>query len=179
MRCFLILLVLLFACGNGKVNSNGLTVEETKSVVASNERTILYFWTSWCSASRSVLSRVYRPALDSIRASDLPYRILLVYASGVKPIDIPEFDSSEFSTLRHPGTGFPLDDRMEIRAFLIELLGKEKTNEILKGKYSFGVPVEIMLDKDLNVVIPDVPQHTELLLKALRGELGEGLSEEE
>jgi hypothetical protein len=166
-------LEMLIACGfltgcSGKAPANlSLNSTQLQKIIRQKKYTVLFFWTSWCSVSKQIIPKTYLAIADSVSRNHIDANLVLLCGSPetdstVKGLNIPGLQSYYIAPL---GNGFPFTDRMKIKKYIHRLFPEYDFKQ-LKG-LSYGIPVTLIVDKNMQVVNPNGAQDVKSLLRTL------------
>ena len=129
-----------------------ITKESLKDSLSVENESIVFFWTGWCGGSKMQLQNHYLPLADSIKSQDLDVKLLLIASDENIPLtEVQQYREKGISVfyLERPGTN-PIANRMAIKKFINKSFPDNNFTHL--DKFGFGIPVSMLIDKDLNIV---------------------------
>jgi hypothetical protein len=154
---FIFVLILLAAC-NGNQKDN---IQFLQGKLKAKLKTIAFFWTTWCGASKSVLKSTY--CNRNFNDSDLQVLSICVDCDVAKISKIVGKDTGNVQhiILPKPLSSLAMMTRKNLRSLLQATL---QPTELLPQNTQFGVPLSYLIDSALVLRKNNLPQEYEQLV---------------
>ncbi len=145
-----------------KENNKFITPAIIKQVISKNKFTLVYIWTDWCSISQNNIPQSFYFLKDTFEHNKIDsVEILLVCASKFQQQIIDthvKYHLNNSFFIKGGMLHIPFTDRMLIKNFLKQLLDQADLNKVIDDKLNFGVPIELVLDKNAKLISPFIPR---------------------
>ncbi len=163
---FYALILLLYSCQssqNTAPSKDIVTTERLTEVIKQKEYSLIYFWTTWCGPCRKTLAETLPVIAQTIDSSNAQLITVAISKDEQKINAIMDRSALKSQKFR---LAFSAPDM-----YLTHKLVLKNTLETLfpnSSVWNNSVPVFVLVDKNLNVLIPKIPSEIEEAITALK-----------
>jgi len=154
------LVIALLANSCGQSNEQELlpytiSPDELETIIQGKEHSLLLFWTGWCGGATGSISQ-YLKDQKEVSNQDLDIQLILIAADAEissEQIEAHRKAGIQSYYLKAAGTQ-PYFNRRVIKRFINSLLPDQQLQQLQGVSGNFGIPVELIINKQMEVLNP-------------------------